>query len=88
VVSACAALLYEAAPLSTPDDIATALRTSSVMVTDDTNTLSFPRLDYNAAHDALIPPAVPVGSIAMRLVLALLLAATGGCLAVRPRPGI
>ena len=78
LASACAALLYEASPLSTPDEIANALRTSSVLVTDDTNGLDFPRLDCRAAYDVLVPMVyVPAGSEGMRVTVALLLVAMG-----------
>jgi subtilisin family serine protease len=83
LTSACAALLYEAAPLAAPETIATALRTSSVTVTDSTNGLDFPRLDCTAAFGALSPTPVPAGSAGTRLALALVCLLSGAGFAAR-----
>jgi subtilisin family serine protease len=53
--AACAAVLLEAHPDLTPDEIELALETSPVMVTDVTNGLSFPRVDCEAALLSLGP---------------------------------
>jgi hypothetical protein len=44
-VAGCAALLLAAHTATTPDEIETWLKSSSVVVTDTTNNLAFPRLD-------------------------------------------
>ncbi|MEM7582225.1 MAG: S8 family serine peptidase [Acidobacteriota bacterium] len=49
--AACAALLRQATPTLTPEELETALESSPIMVTDSTNGLSFPRLDCQNALD-------------------------------------
>jgi subtilisin family serine protease len=53
LAAACAALLLDEDPSLAPGDLETALETSSTWVTDTTNGLSFPRLDY---EEAATPP--------------------------------
>jgi hypothetical protein len=52
--------LLEDDPTLTPDDLETALETSSVLVTDATNSLDFPRLQctVSAPLPGLSPPAI------------------------------
>ena len=49
IAAACAALLIEDDPSRTPESIENALKSSSVLVTDASNGLSFPRLDCEEA---------------------------------------
>ena len=49
LAAACAALLIEDDPSRTPESIENALKSSSVLVTDASNGLSFPRLDCEEA---------------------------------------
>lgn len=73
LAASCAALLLEADPTLTPDELEAALETSPVLATDDTNGLSFPRLDCEAALNRALPPIPALGHVA-RVALALLLA--------------
>jgi subtilisin family serine protease len=57
MVAACAAILADEVPSATPSDLAMALTTSDVEVTDTTNGLSFPRLDCVAAYHVLPEPS-------------------------------
>lgn len=50
-----AALLLQANPTLTPDQIAAALKATGVPVTDPRNGLTFPRLDLQAAVQAVLP---------------------------------
>jgi hypothetical protein len=59
LVSACAALLRQAAPAARPERIEKALRTSATTVVDAKNALAFPRLDCESALQKLLPDAVP-----------------------------
>jgi subtilisin family serine protease len=64
IVAACAATLVAAHPSATLAQIITALKTSGVSVVDAKNSLSFPRLDCLAAHQALSPtvPSLPANA--------------------------
>jgi subtilisin family serine protease len=53
LAAACAALLLEADPTLTPDQVEVALKSSSTTVTDPKNGLSFPRLDCEEALESL-----------------------------------
>jgi subtilisin family serine protease len=53
MAAACAALLMEADPTLTPDEVEFALTSSSTRVTDPKNGLSFPRLDCEEALEIL-----------------------------------
>jgi subtilisin family serine protease len=72
VVAACAAALLEAYPGLGPNQLESALESSTVTVTDDTNGLSFPRVDCQQALQAapgLSLPALSVGGAALLLGL-------------------
>jgi len=56
--AACAALLLDKVPGLTPDQLETALESSSTLVTDATNGLFFPRLDCLQAGEPCIAPLV------------------------------
>ena len=58
MVSACAAVLLEISPWLTPAELEAAMESSPTFVTDETNGLSFPRLDCSAAA-ASLPDNVP-----------------------------
>lgn len=85
LVSACAAALIGAAPAATGAAIEAALVTSSVVVTDPKNGLSFPRLDCAAALAALLPDKVPALTPSGRAGLAAALLAGGLAWANRKR---
>lgn len=55
IAAACAAVLLEAHPALTPDQVEAAIKTSPTTVTDDKNDLSFPRVDCEAALLSLGP---------------------------------
>ena len=57
-VASCAALLLDKAPNLTPDQIEEALESSTTLVTDPKNGLSFPRLDCLKAGEQCIAPLV------------------------------
>jgi subtilisin family serine protease len=61
IAAACAAVLLEAEPGITPGQIESAMKASSVIVTDPKNGFSFPRLQCDEAVAALLPrvPALP-----------------------------
>lgn len=65
--AACAALLQQATPQLTPDQIENALEASPVSVTDTTNGLSFPRLDcldaLNRTHGLIFADGFESGDI-------------------------
>jgi len=54
LATACAALLLEADPTATAEELEAALNASPTFVTDATNGLSFPRVDCKAALDVLL----------------------------------
>ena len=77
LVAACAAALVGVDPTLTPAELANALRSSPVRVTDATNGLDFPRLDCAHAHELLFPaPTAPGLPLWGRALLAALLAGT------------
>ncbi|MBW2385283.1 MAG: S8 family serine peptidase [Deltaproteobacteria bacterium] len=61
VVSGCALLVRSIFPMLTPDDLEQAVEDSSTWVTDDTNGLSFPRVDCNQAFTSFSPPVPALG---------------------------
>jgi subtilisin family serine protease len=77
LVAACAAVLLEADPTLTPDELEASLVTSPVTVVDATNGLGYPRLDCEAALGRAIPPIPALASDA-RALIGLALAALGG----------
>ncbi len=62
LTAACAAALLEAVPGATPTQIEQAMESSSTLVVDDTNALSFPRLDCEEAL-ALLQAASCTGDL-------------------------
>jgi subtilisin family serine protease len=66
--AACAAILLEVEPTLRPDELEVLLESSTTLVTDSTNGLSFPRLDCGeslAALVKLLPTATPTATPAM-----------------------
>jgi subtilisin family serine protease len=76
LVAACAALLLQADPTLTPDELEASLLTSPSEVVDATNGLGYPRLDCEAALARAIP-AIPTLASPARTLLALGLVALG-----------
>lgn len=86
LAAACAAVLLEANPSSSPDQIATAMLASSTRLTDPKNGLEFPRLDCLAALSELMPTPVPaLEPPGVAAAMALLLGAGLRWLRNRPR---
>jgi subtilisin family serine protease len=84
LVAACAAVLLEADPSLTPDELEASLLTSSSEVFDDTNGLGYPRLDCDAALTRAIP-AIPTLARPARALLACGFVALGAVARLRWR---
>jgi subtilisin family serine protease len=83
MVSACAAVLLEISALLTPAELEAAMESSPTLVTDDTNGLSFPRVDCRAAA-ASLPGFLPAHPAWGFPVLAALLAGAAFWILRRP----
>jgi len=57
--AACAAVLLDRSPTSSPDEVEAALKSSSTQVTDSTNGFSFPRVDCEEALVSIGGPLPP-----------------------------
>ena len=82
MVAACAAVLAQAHPAATVDEISLALTKSAVRPVDAKNGLAYPRLDCHAAHFYLTPGVPTLRSPALSGLI-LLVGITGAVAALR-----